>query len=87
MPKDYRYSHVNSIWRSGDLRSFSQIFTIIPMYIVSADCGMNYALFARKVKSLGLFKLQELITISELTGIPSRSLVLLVADDMKEKGK
>lgn len=85
MAHDYRYAHVKSIWKAGDLTSFSQIFTIIPKYIISNDLGINYGKFNKKTKELHSLTLNELSDIADLTGVPYKDLVDLVLNEFREK--
>ena len=84
MAHDHRYSHVKSIWTAGDLKSFNQIFTIIPKYIISDDLGVNYGRFAKKTHDPSLLSMKEVLEIANLTGIEFRSMVKLVLIDIED---
>lgn len=83
MPHDFRYNHVKSIWTAGDLKSFNQIFTIIPKYIISDDLGVNYGRFAKKTHDPCLLSMKEVLEIADLTGIEFRPMVELVLIDIE----
>ena len=78
MTRDPRYSHVKSIWKAGDLDSFSKIFTIVPKSVVSVDMGLNYERFASKLKKPGLFTLGDIHQMSGLIGIDFEALAHLI---------
>ena len=83
MAHDFRYNHVKSIWTAGDLKSFNQIFTIIPRYIISDDLGVNYGRFAKKIDDPLLLSMKEIIQISDLTNVDFRGMVDLVLTDIE----
>ena len=84
MTHDFRYGHVKSIWVAGDLRSFNQIFTIIPKYVISDDLGANYGRFAKKTHDPLLLSFKDVVEIADLTGIPFRRLLELVLLDIED---
>ena len=83
MANDYRYNHVKSIWSAEDLKSFNQMFTIIPKSIVSDDLGVNYGRFAKKANDPVLFTFKEALEIADLANIPFRSMVQLMLADIE----
>jgi len=78
MMRDPRYSHVKSIWKAGDLDSFSKIFTIVPKSVVSVDMGLNYERFASKLKKPGLFTFGDIQQMSGLMGVDFEALAHLI---------
>jgi len=77
MKQDVRYQHVKSIWMSGDLKSFSKIFEIVPKSVVAADLGLHYNSFIRRMSRPDQFLLVDMVGLSDLTGIPIPALIEL----------
>lgn len=82
---DHRYEHVKSIWKAGDLKSFSTIFTIIPKSIISDDLGLNYGRFVPKIENPILLSMGDILRISKLTGVAFTALTQMVALEIEEK--
>ncbi|TDW97153.1 hypothetical protein EDB95_4995 [Dinghuibacter silviterrae] len=76
--KDPRYSYVRSVWKAGDLKSFDEIFRIVPKSIIATDLHLNYERFSTKVQNLRKLSLREIENLSILIGIPFRALLELV---------
>ena len=85
--KDQRYNHVLSVWKAGDLTSFSKIFSIVPKSIVSVDLGLNYGRFARKLNNPDLLSFSEIIKMAQLFNLDYRVIVGLVLQAIDEKKK
>ncbi|TDW99732.1 hypothetical protein [Dinghuibacter silviterrae] len=77
--KDHRYSHVHSVWKAGDLSSFSMIFRIIPRSVVAADMGLNYERLASKLENPSKFLFRDIQKLSTLVDIPFMDLIKLVS--------
>ena len=80
--RDIRYDHIKSIWKAGDLDSFSKIFTIIPKTTVSEDLGLSYGRFERKLRNPDLFTIREIRDLSELIDLDFRDLVNLILTEV-----
>lgn len=79
---DFRYPHVHSIWRAGDLRTFEQIFEIIPKTVVSKDLGMHYHSFIHRLDNPRLINMDQIIVLSDLTGISLDGIYALIKEDI-----
>ena len=84
MTRDPRYSHVKSIWKAGDLDSFSKIFTIVPKSVVSVDMGLNYERFASKLKKPGRFTFGDIKRMSDLIGMDFEALAHLIFQEVEK---
>ena len=87
MMLDSRYEHVKSIWKAGDLNSFSEIFSIIPKTIVCKDLRLNYAPFTKKLKKLELFTFHDILHLSLLIGADFKDIARLLLLEIEEKAK
>ncbi len=81
---DRRYRYVKSIYLAGDLRTFGDIFGIVPRSIVAGDIMLNYDRFTRKAGHPELLKYSDMLAISKLTGIPPQDLSALIVDEIVE---
>jgi hypothetical protein len=82
---DHRYKYVRSIWIAGDLKSFAEIFSIIPRSIVATDLHLNYDRFTKKVSKPEMLTYRDIRNLSRLTGIDFKSLSELVVGDIERK--
>lgn len=83
--QDYRYAHVQSIWRVGDVKSLHDMLEIIPRTIVAKDLGWHYHTFLHRVDNPELFTLEHLIALSRLTGIEVSAMMEIVVADILAK--
>lgn len=77
--KDRRYNALKTYIDSGAIKSFTEIFDIIPKSIVIADSGINYTRLTNKINNPEKFTVKDIVTIAQLIGIDSRSLYSLIA--------
>ncbi|TDX02197.1 hypothetical protein [Dinghuibacter silviterrae] len=77
--KDRRYKFVASLWRTGEMKTFYDIFDIVPRSTVAADLGINYERFTRKVFEPEGFSFREIYRLSFLLDIPFDDRSRLVA--------
>jgi hypothetical protein len=82
---DYRYAYIGAIHRGGKLKSFTQIFTIIPKSVVAADCHKHYERFSLKVASLVDLTVGEIDFIARRAEITTIQLLELVITELEER--
>jgi hypothetical protein len=80
---DKRYSYVRSVFMAGDLKTFSEMFNIVPRSIVATDLGLNYDRFAKKIIKLELLTIRDIRRLAKLTGVGSKDLLALVDDEIE----
>jgi len=79
MVKDRRYGALKTYIDSGAIKSFTEIFDIIPKTVFVRDSGINYTRLTAKIASPEKFTVKDIVTIAELIGIDSRKLYDLIA--------
>ena len=84
---DIRYKYVRSVWTAGDLRSFAEIFNIVPRSIVATDLGLNYDRFSKKILKPELLTFRDIHRLSRLTDIDPKSIAGLVLDQIESDKK
>jgi|ADGO01.1.fsa_nt_gi hypothetical protein len=77
MPKDHRYKTVKVLIESGLIAEFNQIFLYIPKSVVSEDLGINYSRFVRLLQQVELFRLKELMLMSNFFEIDGKVMIEL----------
>jgi hypothetical protein len=76
---DRRYNALKSYIDSGAIKSFTEIFDIIPKSTIVKDAGINYTRITNKINNPEKFTVKDIIIISQLIGIDSRKLYHLIA--------
>lgn len=79
---DFRYPHVHSIWRAGDLKTLDQVFEIVPKSIVAKDLGMHYNSFMHRLDNPRLINMDQMMELADLTGISFDGVIELVKNDI-----
>lgn len=79
MAKDRRYNALKSYIDSGAIKSFTEIFDIIPKSTFVTDSGINYVRLTNKINNPEKFTVKDIVKLSQLIGIDSRKLYDLVA--------
>lgn len=77
--KDRRYNALKSYIDSGAIKSFTEIFDIIPKTVIVKDSGINYVRLTNKITNPEKFTVKDIVMISQLIGIDSRKLYDLIA--------
>lgn len=77
--KDRRYNALKSYIDSGAIKSFTEIFDIIPKTVIVKDSGINYVRLTNKITNPEKFTVKDIVLISQLIGIDSRKLYDLIA--------
>jgi hypothetical protein len=85
MVKDKRYYALKSYIESEAIKSFTEIFDIVPKSVIVRDAGMNYTRLTSKIKNPDKFTVKDIVIISQLIGIDSRKLYDLIALAIEKK--
>jgi hypothetical protein len=83
--KDPRYKHAWSVWAVGELKSFREIFDIVPKSTVARDLGLNYGRFAKRINRPGMLTYREAYKMAKLIGIEFMALSSLITRDVQEQ--
>jgi hypothetical protein len=86
MVKDRRYAALKTYIDSGAIKSFTEIFDIIPKTTFVRDSGINYVRLTNKINNPEKFTVKDIVAISKLIGVDSRKLYDLIASAV-EKSK
>lgn len=81
---DRRYDLVRVAWMAGELKSFAQIWDIVPRSVANGDLHMRFDYFSKKLKDPQLFRFKEIRELARLTKVEFRYLLGLVADAIDE---
>lgn len=85
--KDTRYLAAKSYIESGNIKSFTEIFDIIPKSIIVRDSGINFVRLRNKITHPDKFTVKDIVTLSKLIGIDSRRLYDLIAQAIEKPGR
>lgn len=72
--KDKRYLKVRKAWEDNQLRTFGELFKIIPEETVCEDLGLDMRQFNRILTEPASLSVAQIMRLSSLTGIPSPSI-------------
>lgn len=84
---DERYKHVKAVWLAGELTSLPAFFGIVPKTVVAKDLGISGRTIANRIEDPGKFLLQELLALSEMSGVPLAKMVELAVDHIRSNEK
>lgn len=87
MAKDKRYSTLKVMLDTGNLKSFSEVFDIIPKSVVASDLGINYTRFLVKLENLEDFTLREILKLSLQMEVEALAIITLLLKDMEGLNK
>lgn len=85
--KDRRYNALKSYIDSGAIKSFTEIFDIIPKSTIVKDSGINYVRLTNKITNPEKFTVKDIGLISQLIGVDSRKLYDLIALAVEKPGR
>ena len=77
--KDRRYNALKSYIESGAIKSFTEIFDIIPKSTIVRDTGINFVRLTNKINKPEKFTVKDIVAIARLIEIDSRKLYDLLA--------
>jgi hypothetical protein len=85
--KDTRYLAAKSYIESGNIKSFKEIFDIIPKSIIVRDSGINFVRLRNKITHPDKFTVKDIQALSRLVDIDSRKLYDLIAKALEKSKK
>jgi hypothetical protein len=77
--KDKKYGALKAYIESGDIKSFTEIFDIVPKSQFTKDTGINWTRLTNKISNPDKFSVKDIRVISQLIGVDSRKLYDLIA--------
>jgi hypothetical protein len=83
--KDKRYNALKAYIDSGGIKSFAEMFEIVPKSIFVRDSGINYVRLTNKINSPEKFTVKDLLILADLIGVDSRSIYDLIAKASTKK--
>ena len=91
MVKDRRYAVVKNLIDTGYIKSFGDIFNVIPKSVIARDLGMNNLRFSKLMKNVDLFLLRDLFRLATFLEVEETVLMNLIYQqyviDKKNKKK
>lgn len=83
--KDKRYNALKAYIDSGGIKSFVEVFDIVPKSVFVRDTGINYVRLMNKINTPEKFTVKDIMLLSELIGVDSRKIYDLVASAVPKK--
>ena len=83
--KDKRYNALKAYIDSGGIKSFVEVFDIVPKSVFVRDTGINYVRLMNKINNPEKFTVKDIMLLSELIGVDSRKIYDLVASAVPKK--
>lgn len=68
-----------------NIKTFDQIFSILPKTVVAKDMGINYVRFLAKIRKPEEFRLKDLMTLSSLMGSETELILKLILTDIRNR--
>jgi hypothetical protein len=87
MAKDYRYTAVKNLIMTGHIKTFKDIFNLLPYTTVAKDLGINNVRFAMLMDTLEGFSLRQLFKLADLMEIDSIHIFNLIYHQRAEQLK
>lgn len=78
MVKDRRYHALKTYIDSGQIKSITEIFDIVPKSTIVKDTGINFTRLTNKINDPEKFTVKDLNTIAQLIEVDSRKLFNLI---------
>jgi hypothetical protein len=85
--KDKKYSALKAYIESGNIKSFTEIFDIVPKSIITKDTGINWTRLTNKISNPDKFSVKDIRIIAQLIGVDSRKLYDLIATAAEKAAK
>lgn len=83
MSKDRRYIIVKNLISTGFIKSFHEIFTVLPKSIAARDLGMNNTRFSGLLKKVDDFLLKDIFLLASFLEIEDKILLDMVYQQYK----
>jgi hypothetical protein len=84
---DRRYNALKTYIDSGAVKSFTEIFDIVPKSTIVKDSGINYTRLTNKINNPEKFTVKDIVTIGKLIGIDSRKIYDLIAQAVEKPSR
>lgn len=84
MAKDPRYGSIKVLIETGHIKSIKEIFLFIPKTTVYKDLRVNFNRFDRAIADPSIFRMKELMILSELFGIDARKFIDMAYEQILE---
>lgn len=84
MEKDRRYALVKRLIDGGFMKSFRDIFEIIPKTRVATDLGMNNKRFSRLMHHTDEFVLVDIFRMARLFDVQEDSMLKMIIDQYRD---
>jgi hypothetical protein len=83
--KDRRYNALKTYIDSGEIKSFTEIFDIVPRSVFVRDSGINFVRLTNKINGPEKFTVKDIVILSQLIGVDSRKLYALISTAVEKK--
>ncbi len=83
--KDKRYNALKAYIDSGGIKSFVEVFDIVPKSVFVRDTGINYVRLMNKINNPEKFTVKDIILLSDKIGTDSRKIYDLIAMAVADK--
>jgi hypothetical protein len=77
--KNERYEYIQPLLKTGDIKTFEDIFLYVRRYIVAPDLGMKRQRLGQLIKQIENFELKDLTSIGTFCNLKIDETFLLVA--------
>jgi hypothetical protein len=88
MAKDGRYMTVKYLMDAGHIKSFQDIWNVIPKTVIAQDLGMNYTRFSKLIDKVEFFMIRDMVRVAALFEIDDKSFIDFVYqqyNDLKKR--
>lgn len=85
--KDQRYKAIKSLIESDGIKSFKEIFTIIPVSVVREDMKINYNTLRRRITDGNTMSVENILSLSNLFEVAPETVFKLILNDVSIKAK
>jgi hypothetical protein len=83
--KDRRYNALKAYIESGDIKSFTEIFDIVPRSVIVRDSGINFVRLTNKIQGPEKFTVKDILILGQLIGVDSGKLYNLISAGVDKK--
>ncbi len=85
--EDRRYTTVKNLISGGYIKSFLEIFDILPKSVVARDLGINNVRFSKLIDHVQLFLLKDIYRFAEFIEVDGMDLLYLIHQKYMEDKK
>lgn len=83
--KDRRYNALKTYIDSGEIKSFTEIFDIVPRSVFVRDSGINFVRLTNKINGPEKFTVKDILILGQLIGVDSKKLFALISAGLEKK--